>query len=121
MSFAAQGDLEFLLPPDQLVPAVANLETVAPFRQQWSYNNWGYNVAGALIEKLSDKPFSQYLQEAVLDPLSLANTTTSPCLDDQSDFADAHVAYSDGTTHPVLVDMSLRIVFLSRLEACIPP
>ncbi|KAJ0158063.1 Penicillin-binding protein 4 [Colletotrichum tanaceti] len=111
MSVAAQGDLEFLLPPSELLAAAANLDTVAPFRQQWLYNNWGYSMAGAVIEKLSKKPFHEYLQEAILDPLALNRTTTAPDLGDDADFADAHSTLQDG--HPIALPR--RLVFKNSI------
>ncbi|SPO02306.1 uncharacterized protein DNG_04979 [Cephalotrichum gorgonifer] len=97
MSIASQGDLEFLLPRAELIPSVGSLDTIAPIRHQSLYNNWGYSVAGAVVEKLSGKPFHEYLQEAVLGPLALENTTINPNVNEESDFADAHAALSDGT------------------------
>lgn len=99
MSVASQGGLEFLLPPEDLIPTVANLKSVALFRQQWLYNNWGYSMAGAVIEELSKKPFYDYMKEAILDPLKLSNTTTRPILEDDTDFAEAYIALQDTTFH----------------------
>lgn len=78
VSVANQGDLDFLLPPAELLPTVANLETVAPFRQNWIYNNWGYSMAGTIIERLTKKPFYDYIKDVVVDPLGLHITTTRP-------------------------------------------
>lgn len=65
------------------------------------YNNWGYSVPGELIERLSQKPFSDYLKEAVLDPPGLTNTTTSPVFDDDLDFAEAYAALQDSKIIPL--------------------
>lgn len=102
MSFAVQGRLECLLPKDQLLPTVSRLKTIAPIRRQWSYNNWGYGIAGAVIEKLSGKSFATYLKESILDPLGLEHTTSQPDFGPDDNFADAHIALCDAT--PLLVD-----------------
>ncbi|KAI8626757.1 penicillin-binding protein [Xylariaceae sp. FL1651] len=95
LSFALQGNLEFLLPPEELIPTVNELQKTKPFRQSWMYNNWGYSMAGCIVEKLSGKPFADYLHETILKPLSLTHTTSKPRFDEDDNFADAHVALRD--------------------------
>ncbi len=99
MSVAVQGDMEFLLPPSQVALTVSQLEMAAPFRHSWLYNNWGYSVAGEIIERLSGKPAHQYIRESILEPLGLSNTTTRPIYDRDADFADAYAALEDAATH----------------------
>lgn len=99
MSVANQGDLDLLLPPAELLPTVANLETVVPFRQNWIYNNWGYRMAGIAIEGLTKKPFYDYVKDVVVDPLGLRNTTTRPVLEQDANFAEAYTALADATFH----------------------
>jgi CubicO group peptidase (beta-lactamase class C family) len=38
-----------------------------------SYSNPGFGIAGYLIEKVSGKPFDQYIRETILRPLGMAN------------------------------------------------
>ncbi|KAK4443555.1 beta-lactamase/transpeptidase-like protein [Podospora aff. communis PSN243] len=101
MSFAVQGQFECLLPKDQLLPTVSRWKTIAPIRRQWSYNNWGYGIAGAVIEKLSGKSFAAYLKESILDPLGLKHITSQPNFGPQDNFASPHIALCDGTPLPV--------------------
>ncbi|KAK3324481.1 penicillin-binding protein [Cercophora scortea] len=97
MSVAVQGDQEFLLSAEQLIPAVSDIDTVASFREEWLYNNWGYSVIAKAIEKLSGKPYHEYVREAVIDPLKLTSTTTRPERGSGSDFAEAYAALDDGS------------------------
>ncbi|KAK3687877.1 beta-lactamase/transpeptidase-like protein [Podospora appendiculata] len=97
MSVAVQGDQEFLLSAEQLIPAVSDIDTVASFREEWLYNNWGYSIIAKTIEKLSGKPYHQYVREAVIDPLGLTSTSTRPVRDSGSDFAEAYAALDDGS------------------------
>ncbi|OAA78787.1 Beta-lactamase/transpeptidase-like protein [Akanthomyces lecanii RCEF 1005] len=99
MSVALQGDMEFLLQPSEVAPTVSQLDVAAPLRQSWLYNNWGYSVAGTIIEKLSGKPAHQYIRESILLPLGLFNTTMRPILDQHTDFADAYTALENATTY----------------------
>ncbi|KAM3478109.1 hypothetical protein MY8738_006094 [Beauveria namnaoensis] len=98
MSVALQGDMEFILPPSEVAPIVSRLDVAAPFRQSWLYNNWGYSVAGKVIEKLSGKPAHEYIRESILMPLGLSNTTLRPVFDEHIDFADAYAALEDAST-----------------------
>lgn len=101
MSFAVQGQFECLLPKEQLLPTASRLKTIAPIRRQWSYNNWGYAIAGAVIEKWSGKSFAAYLEESVLEPLGRKHTTSQPNFGPQDNFADAHISLCDATPLPV--------------------
>jgi len=38
------------------------------------YNNAGYNLLGAVVEKASDRPLHTYLREAFFEPLGMADT-----------------------------------------------
>lgn len=42
--------------------------------ERWAYNNSGYVLVGAVIEKIAGKPWHVVLQERVLAPLDLAHT-----------------------------------------------
>lgn len=100
MSFAMQGQFECLLPKDQLLPTVSRLKTVAPIRRQWLYNNWGYAMVGAVIEKLSGKSFGTYLSESVLEPLGLQSTTSQP-IGLHANVAHPHISLCNAAPLPV--------------------
>ena len=42
--------------------------------EKFSYSNSGYLLLGAIIEKVSGKPYEQILHEKILDPLKMNNT-----------------------------------------------
>lgn len=99
MSIALQGDSEFLIPPEDTLHAVSDLDTIASFREEWSYNNWGYSIAGLVIEKMSKLRFSDYLRESIPKPLNLTSTTTFPT-DCEDNFADAYYSLRDASLYP---------------------
>ncbi|KAK1827811.1 beta-lactamase/transpeptidase-like protein [Podospora conica] len=111
LSFAMQGDFETLLPKDQLLPTVSRLPTVTPIRTQWLYNNWGYAIAGAVIEKLSGKTFGTYLSESVLSPLGLHHTTFSPHSGPNSNFASPHISLRNATPLPFTTTSFFKSTF----------
>lgn len=42
--------------------------------EKWAYSNSGYVLVGAVIEKITGKPWHAYLAEALFEPLGLAHT-----------------------------------------------
>ncbi|MDO5137097.1 MAG: serine hydrolase [Oscillospiraceae bacterium] len=59
----------------ELVEHVRYLEPNKPFRTVFQYNNYGYVIAGHLIEKVTGKTFEENIQETFLDPLGMTRTT----------------------------------------------
>jgi CubicO group peptidase (beta-lactamase class C family) len=45
---------------------------------QWTYNNNGINLLGRIIEVASGKPFSDFMEERLFEPLGMDNTTFWP-------------------------------------------
>ncbi|HEY5799407.1 MAG TPA: serine hydrolase [Burkholderiaceae bacterium] len=71
-TFAANRHLDISVP-----------DLIASFRDQpldfkpgarWAYNNSGYILLGAIIEKLSGMPYAGFIQQRILDPLGMRNT-----------------------------------------------
>ncbi|MGC1370541.1 MAG: serine hydrolase domain-containing protein [Candidatus Sulfotelmatobacter sp.] len=45
-----------------------------PAGTKWEYSNSGYAVLAMIVEKVSGKPFGQFLQERIFTPLKMKNT-----------------------------------------------
>jgi CubicO group peptidase (beta-lactamase class C family) len=45
-----------------------------PAGTKWEYSNSGYAVLAMIVEKVSGKPFGQFLQEKIFAPLKMKNT-----------------------------------------------
>lgn len=43
----------------------------------FEYSNMGFNVAGAIVERVSGLPYAEYLQRFVLDPLGMRRSTST--------------------------------------------
>jgi CubicO group peptidase (beta-lactamase class C family) len=48
---------------------------------QWTYNNNGINLLGRIIEVASGKPFADFMEERLFEPLGMTNTTFWPSPD----------------------------------------
>ena len=69
----AEGAL--FLEKGDLLSFYSKLAKTGNFRANWAYSNWGYALAGAVVEKLSGMSFADYVSRNVLEPLGLKNTT----------------------------------------------
>jgi CubicO group peptidase (beta-lactamase class C family) len=41
---------------------------------QWKYNNSGYVLLGAILEKITGKPYGEYIEETIFKPLGMKNS-----------------------------------------------
>ena len=62
----------------KMVRKIRKLPQVTPLGQAWSYNNAGFNIAGRIIEVLTDKPYEKAAREMIFDPLGLEMTFFYP-------------------------------------------
>ena len=62
---------------EQIVRKLPYLKQHYEFRTHFGYSNIMYIAAGEIIEKLSGKPWAQYIQDEFLTPLGMNNTLTS--------------------------------------------
>ena len=69
-------------PPDK-IPQILDAgvlklleQTAGKFQagSKWEYSNSGYAVLAMIVEKVSGKPFGQFLQERIFTPLKMNNT-----------------------------------------------
>jgi CubicO group peptidase (beta-lactamase class C family) len=81
--------------PDQLIQTFVHRPLEFPPGSRWEYNNSGYVLLGALVERLSGHTYAQFLEDEIFDPLAMSDTAYQP--DEQADANDA-VGYRDWTT-----------------------
>ncbi|KAI0407263.1 beta-lactamase/transpeptidase-like protein [Xylaria palmicola] len=72
-----QDGHELLLEQTDTVPIASYLETVAPLRSKWIYNNWGYDLLSEVIASASGLTWGKFVSDRILKPLNLTETTTS--------------------------------------------
>ncbi|CEJ94113.1 hypothetical protein VHEMI09664 [[Torrubiella] hemipterigena] len=78
-NFWWQGaEAKLLLEKDQFLTYYNALPVTSQFRTDWAYSNWGYALAGEVIERLSGMSYGEYLKKAVYEPLQLQHTTAQP-------------------------------------------
>jgi CubicO group peptidase (beta-lactamase class C family) len=74
-------DNAVFLPRSETFRSAATLAPAIPFRDTFEYNNWGYEIAGQLLETLSGQDVATLLQEKLVMPLGLNRTSLSWGLD----------------------------------------
>ncbi|NEZ04728.1 serine hydrolase [Wenzhouxiangella sp. XN201] len=62
------------LTTDELVAVFADEPVDFSPGEQWSYNNSGYVLLGAIIEQVTDKPWNEFIRERLLEPLEIEST-----------------------------------------------
>ncbi|MFB9067074.1 serine hydrolase domain-containing protein [Pseudofulvimonas gallinarii] len=80
----------------------------APFApgSDWDYNNSGYVLVGAVIEKASGKGWSAYLDEVLFKPLSLDHTRDGAGLAIVAGHASGYSTGSDGFSRATPISMT---------------
>ena len=62
---------------DEMLRRVRYLKPVSSFRSRYGYQNLMYIAAGRIVEKVSGKPWADFVRERILTPLGMNRTTTS--------------------------------------------
>ena len=58
--------------------ALTDADFLLPGGTVFSYSNFGYSLAGAVLESMSKRPFAEVLQASVLTPLGMSQSTMRP-------------------------------------------
>jgi CubicO group peptidase (beta-lactamase class C family) len=57
-----------------IIKRMKYLRPVSSFRSEFAYDNLMFIIAGQIIEKLTDKPWTQIIQERIFTPLHMGHT-----------------------------------------------
>lgn len=74
---------------DEMLRRVRYLKPVYGFRSGYGYQNLMYIAAGRIVEKVSGKPWAEFVHDRILTPLGMNRTTTS-IRDIKDNFASPH-------------------------------
>ncbi|MBE8714320.1 serine hydrolase [Sphingobacterium hungaricum] len=78
--------------PKDIIHNLQYLKPVSEFRTKYDYDNLLYIVAGEVIERVSGKSWTTFIQERILTPLKMTNSApTLSLLDPELEVIDAHV------------------------------
>lgn len=97
--FGSDGVL--MLKKSQTVASFNALKQVNPFRTVFQYSNWGYALAGEVIERLSGMSYGDFIQSRILKPLQMERTTTKHTFRTAENFAKPYGALDDKSMYPL--------------------
>lgn len=60
--------------PDSLIEVIKELPYDFDPGEAWRYNNSGYFLLGLIVEKVSGKPYEEYLRESFFEPIGMNDT-----------------------------------------------
>jgi D-alanyl-D-alanine carboxypeptidase len=66
------------IPLDKLIEEYAGGKLDFEPGTRWSYSNTGYIILGRVVEKVTGKPFDQFLNEHILKPVGMTHTVFEP-------------------------------------------
>src|SRR5262245_974044 len=70
--------MEKPIPPDDLLKEYAGGKLDFEPGSRWSYSNTGFVLLGRVVEKVSGRPFAEFLRERILKPLEMTDTVFDP-------------------------------------------
>src|SRR5699024_1680341 len=71
MVFPAQNTTTF----KEMLYNLRYLKPVSSFRSKFDYDNLLYIIAGKIIEKVSDQPYAEYIDDHFFKPLGMTRST----------------------------------------------
>ena len=72
--------------------------------ERYNYSNQGINVAAAIIERVSGKPYFDFLQSRLFEPLGMKSATIWPAVKDLEKLAVPYKKGSDGKLEETTID-----------------
>ena len=80
----------------ELVMAYAQQPLKFPPGSKWEYCNSGINTLGRIVEVVSSKPYAEFLQKRIFDPLGMDDTTFWPSASQVKRLAKSYQAGKNG-------------------------
>ncbi|SMC76707.1 serine hydrolase [Moheibacter sediminis] len=78
--------------PTDIIKNIQYLKPVSDFRSKYDYDNLLYIIAGVVIERISGKTWTKFIQERILNPLQMDRTAPNwDLLKDKSNAIAPHV------------------------------
>jgi CubicO group peptidase (beta-lactamase class C family) len=88
-------------PLEQAVRSLSDQQLLAAPGKQWNYSGWGYSMLGDIIAKVSGEPYASYMQEHLLKPMGMANSTFDMAEVDPDLYVTGYISDEDGKAKPM--------------------
>ena len=84
-------------PLEQAVRSLSDQQLISAPGEAWNYSNWGYSVLGDIIAKVSGEPFASYMQQHLLEPMGMVNSTFVMDEVDPDLYVTGYISAEDGS------------------------
>ena len=98
-NFWSQKGQRVLVDKSETARIVGFLQPLAPFRSKYVYSNWGYGLAGEILESLTGQGLGPLLRKYLFEPLGMSRTTLGTPSGDN--VARNYMILSDATPYEV--------------------
>ncbi|KAM0445942.1 hypothetical protein ACHAO4_009529 [Trichoderma viride] len=96
-----QGNSDPLVSRSDLLSMVNGMTPSFTLRTDWRYTNWGYSIAGALVERKTGIEFHQQLQKAFFQPLGMTRTRLDPQWGEDGNAAQGFIGRNNASLIPI--------------------
>jgi len=88
---------------EQMIDHLSKQEMLYPARNKYQYSNLGLSLAGEIVAKVSGKPYAKYVEENILKPLGLTDTTPEmPIKKQKGQLATGYGPFKRDGTRPIM-------------------
>lgn len=94
-SYWLQKSQQVLVDRSETANMLGSLQPLSPFREKFMYSNWGYGLAGEILENITGMNMEEYFQKNVFKPLGMLHSTMA--VPDEDKYAKAYMALSNAT------------------------
>ncbi|KAJ8129903.1 hypothetical protein O1611_g3727 [Lasiodiplodia mahajangana] len=94
-NFWSQKQQQVLIDKTETANIVGSLQPLAPFRSKFMYLNWGYGLAGEILENLTKAGLEEHFQRTLFQPLGMTNTTMA--VPPSDNYVKCYMTLSNGT------------------------
>ena len=74
-NFWSQKNQQILIEKSETARILGSMQPLATFRSKFVYSNWGYELAGEILENLTGKGLEEHFQKSLFEPLGMSRTT----------------------------------------------
>ena len=92
---------EFLLPKDEIVSTAVTVPAVKPFRKRFVYSGWNYALVTEVVEAVTGKTLSQFIDERFSRPLGMQRTTLADTEDRDNVALGYAISSEDDSRHRI--------------------
>jgi CubicO group peptidase (beta-lactamase class C family) len=86
----------------ELAESVPQQDVINPPATTYHYSNLGMSLLGQIVSEVSDQPWADYVQEKILQPLGMSNSSTAPDEEMQQRLAAAYMLPGPDGTREVM-------------------